>query len=70
MNNVLMKKQREEYKKSLELSGVQNEKCPFEVAREIRKKQNEAYKKYKFFNQLSKAIEKSERNERSKGNFK
>lgn len=59
MNKAIMKKKREALEKSVALRGVVDPKCPFETAQEIRKKQTEYYKKYKFYSGLQKAMEKS-----------
>lgn len=67
-NRVILMKKREAYEKGVAMRGVVDPKCPFETAQKIRKKQDEYYKKYKFYEGLQKAMEKS--NGRSKGNSK
>lgn len=57
----LNKKIKEEYKKSVTLRNLDLNKTSYEHAKKIRKKQDDSYKKYIFFKELGKVIEKGKR---------
>lgn len=60
----LNKKIEEEYNKSITLRNLDLDKTSYERAEEIRKQQDESYKKCVFFTKLRKEMERKDKNDR------